>query len=69
MGVPVPEPARPGPHLSAEQFAAWKASKQAHRAFQTPEERERDIREGRVPVEQMTGRELAKHCPEVFDGY
>lgn len=27
------------------------------------------IKEGRVPLEQLTGRELHEHHPEVFQGY
>jgi hypothetical protein len=63
---------RPPPKLTKEEFQKWQA---AHEAAQTAAleaklaQREADVAAGKIPIDEMTGKELAKHHPEVFQGY
>lgn len=60
-----------GPKLTPAEFQAWLQGKGAaqEQAAAAVAEREAAIQAGSIPVEQLTGRELYAHHPEVFDGY
>lgn len=60
-----------GPKLTPAEFQAWLQSKGAapEQAAAAAAEREAAIKAGRVPLEQLTGRELHAHHPEVFEGF
>jgi hypothetical protein len=58
--------------MTPEQFQQWQQGKAcvgAAAAEQAAADRLQAIREGRVPLEQLTGKELHQHHPEVFEGY
>lgn len=60
------------PKLTAEQFRRWKAEKEVTQRLAAQEaeaKRREDILAGRIPLEELTGKELAEHHPEVFEGY
>jgi hypothetical protein len=60
------------PRLSLEQFAQWKALREQEKQQEVKrlaEQRVVDIKSGRIPLDELTGRELAEHHPEVFQGY
>ena len=53
-------------------YNRWKEERQQQQAAAAAaavEQRRRDILTGRIPIEQLTGRELAEFHPEVFEGY
>lgn len=72
---PAPEQQQQGQHdapkLTPGEFTAWLQSKGAapEQAEAAAAEREAAIKAGAVPLEQLTGRELHTHHPEVFEGY
>ena len=58
--------------MTPEQFQQWqqgKACAGAAAAEQAAADRLQAIREGRVPLEQLTVKELLEHHPEAFEGY
>lgn len=53
-------------HLTEREFKEWLANKQdalAAKAEEQAAKREADIVAGRIPIEQLTGKELADHHP------
>jgi hypothetical protein len=63
---------RPPPKLTAEDFKHWQTEQSKAAAVIAEEklaQREADLAAGRIPIEDMTGKELAKYHPEVFQGY
>jgi hypothetical protein len=63
---------RPPPKLSKEEFERWHAVEKAEQnAALTAKlaQREADLAAGKIPIDEMTGKELAKYHPEVFQGY
>lgn len=61
-----------GPKLTPEQLRGWlrrQGAETAESLAAAAAARQQAIREGRVPLEQLTGRELHEHHPEVFDGF
>ncbi|KAL6771551.1 hypothetical protein ACKKBG_A26835 [Auxenochlorella protothecoides x Auxenochlorella symbiontica] len=73
MGNPVVEHSPPPPpQLTAEEYREWRQTRDAERAARVAQhavDREAGILSGSIPPEQLTGRELARHYPELFDGY
>lgn len=60
------------PKLSKDQFENWKAAQDAEKdaaLAAAAAQRQADLLAGKIPLEEMTGRELAEHHPEVFQGY
>lgn len=69
-----PEQAASAPsQLTEEEFRRWKAAHLDEQgksdAVDQEAQRRADIAAGIVSIEEMTGRELAEHHPELFDGY
>jgi hypothetical protein len=63
---------RPPPKLTKEEFKQWQAGQQQEHAAVLEAQRahrEADLAAGHIPIDEMTGKELAKHHPEVFQGY
>ena len=63
---------RPPPKLSKEEFEKWQAEHTAEQAAALEaqiQQREADLAAGRIPIDEMTGKELANYHPEVFQGY
>ena len=73
MVQPMGEDEPAAPKLSREEFEVWKASQEAATILVAKREaaaqREADLKAGKIPLDEMTGRELAEYNPEVFDGY
>lgn len=72
MVQPMDKNAAPGPKLTPAEFAAWQAAEKAERqadAEAAAAQRQADVAAGNVPLDDMTGKELAEHHPEVFKGY
>ena len=62
----------PSKKMTKDDFEQWKLNQDAEQkaaAAAQLAQREADLAAGRIPAEEMTGRELAEHHPEVFDGY
>jgi hypothetical protein len=60
------------PKMTKDQFEQWKAAQEGERkAAEAAQiaQRRADLAEGRIPLDEMTGRELAEYHPEVFQGY
>lgn len=58
--------------MTAEQFQTWQAARMAATAAaaaQAAAAREAAIKTGSIPLEQLTGRELHEHHPELFEGH
>lgn len=63
---------RQDPGMTAEQFQTWQAARMAATAAaaaQAAAAREAAIKTGSIPLEQLTGRELHEHHPELFEGH
>ena len=72
MVQPMEDEPAPGPKLTPEEFAAWQTAEKAERqadAQAAAAQRQADLTAGKIPLDEMTGRELADHRPEVFRGY
>jgi hypothetical protein len=71
--MPGPEAPSVPPHaLTAEEWARWKAEQAAQRELQQEAsrvQRAADLASGRVPVDEMTGKELHQYHPELFENY
>jgi len=62
----------PPPKLTKEEFKLWQAAQQQEQAAALEAQiaqREADLAAGYIPIDEMTGKELAEHHPEVFQGY
>eukprot|EP00192_Tetraselmis_astigmatica_P023080 CAMPEP_0117674530 /NCGR_PEP_ID=MMETSP0804-20121206/15093_1 /TAXON_ID=1074897 /ORGANISM="Tetraselmis astigmatica, Strain CCMP880" /LENGTH=75 /DNA_ID=CAMNT_0005483417 /DNA_START=38 /DNA_END=265 /DNA_ORIENTATION=- len=73
-GVPTPPQAeRQGSApLTAEQFQLWKEQRDqqaAQERRQRAAQRTADIHAGTVPLDDLTGKELFDHHPELFSSY
>ena len=69
---PTPPPDGGQPRLSEEEFRRWRQeSGEARRAAEAAAaaQRRADLDAGRVPVDDMTGKELHEFHPELFEGY
>ena len=60
------------PTLTKDQFENWKAAQDAEKDAAVAAEaaqRQADLLSGKIPIEEMTGKELAEYHPELFRGY
>ncbi|KAG7672479.1 hypothetical protein Ndes2526B_g09002 [Nannochloris sp. 'desiccata'] len=63
---------RPPPKLTKEEFEQWQVGQQQQQAAALEAQiaqREADLAAGHIPIDEMTGKELARYHPEVFQGY
>jgi len=61
-----------GPKLTQAEFQQWKQQQDELKLAATAaaaDQRRRDLEAGRIPVEEMTGKELHEFHPELFEGF
>lgn len=65
------EPQPEGTCVTREEVRAWLEDRAREKRMreECAKQRELDIASGKIGVELLTGRELAVHHPEVFEGY
>lgn len=59
--------------LTEHEFRQWKVAQMHEQGkpgvMEQEAQRRADVAAGHIPIEELTGRELAEHHPEVFEGY
>ena len=72
-GIQTIEPTEEGPpKLTAAEFKQWHEEQEKERRAAEAEaiaQRRADLLANKIPVEEMTGKELHEFHPELFDGY